>query len=228
VFGNGTYADISYRIPGFSVDKVTNVSPRINSEPVSSQTYLDLYDVLFSVTEKDDLQKALLDHVASPFHAEQSNMGDRQVELYFMPWLIQFPFPVTPHGDLPERTVNATLCQSIVRVQLAWKSFYTYTVFSLFTLGWCLFRILQTVLNPTPPSSVFPDLDIADKFVGDEHNQSRIREIFSGLSTVTTLDIVARLEEKRIHIRAADPKPQDEVEMGWISWRGVRSRNRRR
>ena len=86
------FADISYQLPSFAFDHLSNVTPRTHSEPVPYETYFQLYDRLFPQGDGDDLQRGLLAYITVDMQAELVKGGgramfERRMESYFLPWL---------------------------------------------------------------------------------------------------------------------------------------------
>jgi len=217
------FANISYQLPSLSLDNVTNVSPRTHSEAVGCDTYFGLYDRLFPQGEGDDLQRTLLTQVTAYMAAERRGPGEKmsegRMELYFLPWLLQQSvsdqwWPIYKNNVPKDNRITAMFCKSVYRVQLAAHSFYIYSAFSLFTLGWCLVQLCYILPNRIPMLSAFPDLDLAEKVGRNEMGVNAGDNIFSKLANLSSTEIITNLAETRMYVRSASQTEPGAMEMG--------------
>jgi hypothetical protein len=184
------YADVIYQFPERGVYAIENISDSRPVDPVPLETYFKLYDILFPTfsadVDPDGLDTYLF--VAAGL-AGKNKLRPRQLEVYLLPWLMQQP--------MSENSLAAVYCKRVYRIQLALESFWVFTILSLVSLAWCLWRVVEIYSKPKPSSLSkvnFPENDTM---------------IVSGLTGVGMKDL-SLLQKIRLRVVEAS---SEEVEM---------------
>lgn len=215
------YADVTYQLPSLNVTQVANVSGKVELEYTPAETYLSLFDILFPkegepIQLYDSLKAALLIFAIG---AVRTNSVFSITRLYVLPWLLQSP--VLSEDDLlSDNYLDASVCKSVYRIQLEAKSFYTFTVFSILILAWCLIRLMQSLYWPSPPLSSLSELNLVDKLVpvGEPasesvHANGTASEIFSLLRTFDKAEVIKKFDGVQVYldVKATDLSLQPEA-----------------
>jgi len=184
---------------------VENVSPRLSCEDIPLQTFFRFYNTLLprrsdgvDPIEHRDVNNSIIQResteqrIFNPSISTDTQIKEAIIEglvywnqfpmtnikallarytTYMIPWLMQ------DQGSFGKGTgiVTATLCETIYRIRLAVHSFYIFTAFTFFTLGWCWCRLLPIVWSRSPALSTFTELDVAKLLmdVGEEEDNGK-------------------------------------------------------
>ena len=170
---------------------IENISPRLSSEDVPGKIYLDFYDLMFPASFEDDIPGQLENQYTIGIGQNSELEGRRRFETdpgsalketmitqfadridselqdpkailarynqYILPWLLQ---DQTVFGG-GTGTISIALCTTVYRIQIAAHCFYIFIVFTVLTLTWCLYRVIQIMWSPSPIGSRFPEIDVS-------------------------------------------------------------------
>ena len=111
--------------------------------------------------------------------------------LCLAPWFLQGQSISVSKAWGPENMINATVCESVYRIEIALHSFYTIAVISTLVLAWCL---MQSLLHVKPPLSPFSEFNVVETILSaSQHdNLAGIIELFARYSTIETSQIVQK------------------------------------
>ena len=216
------YADLTYDLSNKSTVRIENVSDVLRQVKIDSEAYFALYDRIFPKSidltseEYATVRYFLFQRLSAITAIDRNDMTEEALKRYFelllLPWLIQqFDFlDIAKSNLLPSRNlISASLLKQDYRVVLAPKSFYTFTVFSLFTLSWCLIR--QCCITKIPRLSSFPDIDLLEKLpvyqladAGGESSDYNFSIPLSKLSNVSSKELEKVFDRVYLFVKEND------------------------
>jgi len=218
-------ADVTYNLINRSIEEVTTVSPPYGFDFATASEYLNFYDRIFpeAITPlpDDPYQNVTLENLLFAFcHAKiisSTEPGWTQViwnEIILMPWIIQqyIEWMHLPDSTAPsENILSVTFVRRAYRISLAPASFSIFSVTSLGTIFWCVYRLYPALFAARPILSSFPDLDLVTKIKDQESFLKLSRSGFGTTSTIV-FETMAGVRMDLQRFRRPDPPENFEME----------------
>lgn len=148
-------ADIIYNLPNRSVELVEKLYPIYDTEHPHSDAYLGFFDRLFPQFPHPPLNNSLernLDLILFQYcqeacaHFTPGFINRGYLETLLLPWIIQqLGLQILSAQELSvENVVTASYCTKSYKISFAPSSFYTFTLFCVFAIGWSLVVFVAT------------------------------------------------------------------------------------
>lgn len=126
----------------------------------------------------------------------------RQVELYYLPWLMQqTDMSTMDMKNLEhENLIPAILSKRVYRLQLAWHSFWFFLGCSGVNIGWCIWLYSQLKSgNRQISQSPFSNVNLIDSIIG--YNQSAMLiSKFDAMRNLNAVTIAKELQHVKIKV----------------------------
>jgi len=204
------YANIEYRFPERLVEGITIVREEPPLEPLPLETYWSLFDKLFpryknaypgphSCATDFFLETLLTVHLTT-----------RQVELFYLPWLLQeTDLTGQPANNLEENMILTTSTERVNHLQWAWGSLWTF--YGCIALNLLMNIVVFIWVYETIPVELasLADVDFANSYFNMKQlgEDTALKEAYCSLEHLTTRELVTKLCKIQLRfIPKTDPK----------------------